>query len=55
MFEEVVVTDSVPPFRLTNSFVEKRLAVLDAAAFFALAIERLHAGDSIVELIAMPE
>lgn len=54
VFERVVVTDSVPPFRLSGDFVERKLTILDAAALFAFAIECLHDGGSIVDLIEKP-
>jgi ribose-phosphate pyrophosphokinase len=51
VFEKVVVTDTIPPFRLQPDVVRDRLVVLDAAALFAAAIERMHAGGSIVDLL----
>jgi len=48
--DEVVVTDSVPPFRLDPN-AQKKLVVLDAAALFAEAIRRMHEGGSVVELL----
>jgi len=50
-FERVVVTDSVPPFRLDPGVVRDKLVVLGAAALFAEAIERTHGGGSIVDLL----
>lgn len=49
--EQIVVTDSVPPFRLGAELRRDRLVILDAAALFAAAIERLHGGGSLVELL----
>lgn len=46
----LAVTDSVPPFRLTGP-VRERLAVLPASALFAEAIRRIHAGESVGELM----
>ena len=48
--ERVVVTDSVPPFRLSDA-ARAKLTVLDAAALFAEAIRRMHDGGSLVELL----
>lgn len=48
--DRVVVTDSVPPFRLDDA-ARAKLTVLDAAALFAEAIRRMHAGGSLVELL----
>jgi ribose-phosphate pyrophosphokinase len=49
--DKVVVTDSVPPFRLDPTVVDKKLVVLDAAGLFAEAIRRMHEGGSVVELL----
>ncbi|HVM81990.1 MAG TPA: ribose-phosphate diphosphokinase [Stellaceae bacterium] len=53
VFEKVVITDSLPPFRLEPELVAKKLVILDAAALFAAAIERVHSGGSLVELLAV--
>jgi ribose-phosphate pyrophosphokinase len=47
----VVVTDSVPPFRLRPEIATNKLVVLDSASFIGAAIERIHSGGSIVELL----
>jgi ribose-phosphate pyrophosphokinase len=52
--DEVVVTDSVPPFRLDPN-AQKKLVVLDAAALFAEAIRRMHEGGSVVELLGLED
>ncbi len=49
--DKVVVTGSVPPFRLDPNIVQEKLVVLDAAGLFAEAIRRMHEGGSIVELL----
>jgi ribose-phosphate pyrophosphokinase len=49
--ERVVVTDTIPPFRLEAALVESKLVVLDTSGFFAEAIGRIHRGGSIVELL----
>jgi ribose-phosphate pyrophosphokinase len=49
--EQIVVTDTVPPFRLDPGIVRDKLVVLGAAALFAEAIERIHGGGSIVDLL----
>jgi ribose-phosphate pyrophosphokinase len=41
-FERLVVTNTVPPFRLRPQTVEARLTVLDVAPLLAEAIRRLH-------------
>jgi ribose-phosphate pyrophosphokinase len=50
-FDSIVVTDTVPPLRLSPDFRSRRLTVLDAAPLFAEAVRRLHAGGSIVDLL----
>jgi len=50
--EKVVITDTIPPFRLDPDLARNRLVVLDAARLFAEAIRRIHSGGSIVELLA---
>ncbi len=49
--ESIVVTDSVPPFRLAPEVVARRLTVLPVAPLFAEAIRRLHTDGSLVELL----
>lgn len=49
--DEIVVTDTVPPFRLPAGPVRGKLMVLDSTHLFAEAIRRLHAGESIVDLL----
>ena len=49
--EEIVVTNTIPPFRLASDLVQRKLKVLDASQLFAEAIRRIHSGGSIVELL----
>ena len=49
--EKVVVTNTIPPFRLDPPLVNTKLVVLDAAGLFAEAISRIHTGGSIVDLL----
>ena len=48
--ERLVITDSVPPFRLDPALVRDKVTVLDTAPLFAEAIRRLHAEESLVAL-----
>ncbi|HEY0823637.1 MAG TPA: ribose-phosphate pyrophosphokinase [Ramlibacter sp.] len=48
----IVVTDTVPPFRLPAGAVRAKLQVLPTAPLFAEAIRRIHAGGSLNELLA---
>ncbi|HWR77675.1 MAG TPA: ribose-phosphate pyrophosphokinase [Thiobacillus sp.] len=49
--EKVLVTDSIPPFRLPPALLGSRVEVLESAPLFAEAIRRLHGGGSLVELL----
>lgn len=47
----IVVTSSIPPFRLSEPSLRERLVALEVAGLFAEAIRRLHEDGSIVELL----
>jgi ribose-phosphate pyrophosphokinase len=47
----IVVTDSVPPFRLNEGKVKAKLVVLPSAGLFADAIRCIHGGGSIAQLL----
>jgi ribose-phosphate pyrophosphokinase len=49
--DQVVVTDSVPPFRLELAALAGKVVVLDSAPLFAEAIRRIEEGGSITELV----
>lgn len=49
--DQVVITDTVPAFRLDPDLARNRLTVLSAAPLFAEAIRRIHVGGSLVELL----
>lgn len=49
--EQIVVTDTVISASLSESAAKERLAVLTSTTLFAEAIRRLHAGESICELM----
>lgn len=49
--DKIVITDTVPPFRLNRQLIAKKLAVVSAAPLFAEAIRRIHTGGSLVELL----
>jgi ribose-phosphate pyrophosphokinase len=48
---QIVVTDTVPPFRLESPATRGKLKILGTAPLFAEAIRRMHSGGSIVELL----
>ena len=47
----ILVTDTVPPFRLPAGLARQRVEVVSAAPLFAEAIKRLHEGGSINDLL----
>jgi ribose-phosphate pyrophosphokinase len=49
--ERIVVTNTVPPFRLSPELIENRVTTIDVAPLFAEAIRRIHEGGSLVELL----
>lgn len=49
--EQIVITNSIPLFRLKNPKVLAKVKVLDLAPLFAETIKRLNNGGSIVELL----
>jgi ribose-phosphate pyrophosphokinase len=49
--ERVIVTDTVPPFRLPNGATRDKLDILPSAPLFAEAIARLHEGRPLTELL----
>jgi ribose-phosphate pyrophosphokinase len=49
--DRLIVTDTVPPWRLPAEFVARKLTVLSVAPLVAEAIRRLHGGGSLVELL----
>ena len=51
--DQIVVTNTIPPFRLDGTPVRDKVDVLNAAGLFAEAIHRLHAGGSIVNLLSI--
>ena len=49
--ERLVITDTIPPFRLDADFAQNKLTVLETAPLIAEAIHRIHGGGSIVDLL----
>ncbi|GAA4254521.1 ribose-phosphate diphosphokinase [Azospirillum formosense] len=52
LFDHVVVTDTLPPFRLPEKLVSRRVTVLPTAPLLAEAIARIHGGGSVSDLLA---
>lgn len=51
----VVVTDTVPPFRLDPALAARKLTMLETAPLVAEAIRRIHVGGAIVDLLGPEE
>lgn len=51
VLQEIVVTDTVSSFRLDETRAKDKVRMLSCAGVFAKAIQRLHSGGSIVELM----
>lgn len=51
---KVIVTDTVPPFRLDPDIREEHIEIVSVAPLFGEAIRRCHEGGSIVELLEGP-
>lgn len=49
--EKIVITDTIPPFRLDPDLARNKFVFVDAARLFAEAIERIHSDGSIVDLL----
>lgn len=52
LLDEIVITDTVPPFRLAGQPVCTKVTVLPSTGLFAAAIQRIHDGGSVTELLA---
>jgi ribose-phosphate pyrophosphokinase len=52
-FDEIVVTDTIVPFRLDSELLRRKVTVRSAAGLFAEAIRRVHDGGSIVDLLSV--
>ncbi|MEX0741833.1 MAG: ribose-phosphate diphosphokinase, partial [Phycisphaeraceae bacterium] len=49
--EQIVVSDTVPPFRIEADLAEQRIITLPASTLFAEAIRRMHQGESVTDLL----
>ena len=50
--DQIIISNTIPPFRLENKEAEKKVTVLDAAPFFAKAIKQIYEGGSVTGLLA---
>ena len=49
--DKIIVTDTIPPFRLEERLVRDKLVILSVAGLFAETIKRIYTGGSLVELL----
>jgi len=49
--DQIVVTDSVPPFRISDDAARRKIDILPVAPLLAETIRRLHAGDTLRDLL----
>ncbi len=52
--DQIVITNTISPFRLMEGTVKNKLTILDTTPLFAETIRRLHSGGSLVELLESP-
>jgi len=50
-FDKVIVTNTIPPFRLDSQAARAKLEILDATPLFAAAIRCIHTGGAFEELL----
>ncbi len=48
--QQMIITNTIPPFRLEHTRVKEKLTVLNVAPLFAEAIKRIYEGGSLTEL-----
>ncbi len=51
--DEIIITDTVPPWRPNNPRVLNKLTVLKTAQFIADAIQRVYSGESLTDLLTI--
>ncbi len=51
VFDKVLVTDTIPPFRVDPAVRAEKLTIVDTSRLFAEAIQRIHDGGSITALL----
>jgi ribose-phosphate pyrophosphokinase len=47
----IIITDTVKPFRITNQSIRDKLNIINTTHLFAAAIQRIHGDESISDLI----
>jgi ribose-phosphate pyrophosphokinase len=51
--EKIWISDTIPPFRLGSGLIETKLNVVSCAPLIGEAIRRIHAGESLADLLAL--
>ena len=51
VLQQIITTNTIPPFRLEHTRIKEKLTVLNVPPFFAEAIKRMQEGGSITELL----
>ncbi|QEC69192.1 ribose-phosphate pyrophosphokinase [Panacibacter ginsenosidivorans] len=51
MLQQIIITNTIPPFRLNNTKTKEKVTVLNAATLFAETIKRINEGGSITALL----
>lgn len=51
VLDRIIITDSVPPFRLSPEFVAQKIVILNSAPLLAEAIRRIHEGGSVSDML----
>lgn len=49
--QQIIITNTIPPFRLEHTRIKEKLTVLNIAPLFAEAIKRMQEGGSLTELL----
>jgi len=50
VLQQIIITNTIPPFRLEHTRVKEKLTVLNVAPLFAEAMKRIYEGGSLTEL-----
>jgi ribose-phosphate pyrophosphokinase len=53
-FDRILITDTIPPFRLDSQLVSEKFDILPVSRMFAEAIRRIHFNESIIEMLSTP-
>ncbi len=51
--DRILITDTIPPFRLNSQLVSEKLEILAVSELFGRAIQRIHTNESVVDLLSI--